>query len=1062
MSTRVKHGKERQDKYYYLAKEQGYRARSAFKILQLAKKFNIFENCNVLVDLCAAPGGWLQVAAKHLPVSSIIIGVDLVPIRPIKGVITIQSDIRTTRCRNLISQNLKGAEVDVVLHDGAPNVGANWNLDAFNQNVLVLEAAKLAAHVLKKGGIFVTKIFRSADYNSLIWMLGKCFERVKVTKPSSSRNVSAEIFAVCIGFRTLKALDPKLFNCEHVFISQGQAAEEQEEKETAKVTSLSQLLRQRKKVNREGYEEGDDFREHSVLDFLTSDNPPQMLISTNRFTFKPRSGLDEEASKKDAALLKAVMASALTTEEVKLLCSDIKVAGRADLQHLLKWRQKICRELFPADKDAKKSKAKAEKQDGEDDAVVEGDGEEGAEQPEAEEDALRRQQLELADRLRKDQRRSERKKRRALMKHKKAMAANSVMLTNDPELFSLSVLKGHDIDELDKSSDDSGDDSDKADKGKDDKASIHSRVSAAKRFDIPSDYSDTDSDDSDADSMDLQFETDSEVEDLEDDKVHNMEVDLEVQHEMAKLAESERAKPTKKLTRRQRVNMERGAELASLIESMQSEARLKAQQEMQESDSEDESEESVYEGGKSDDEGSDGSNTDDDEDDDDEEEEEEEGEGSEPESDADSEVADDKHSDDLPSTKKGASGKAAGKTIDRKAKEAMEDAMVDRWFDQDIFQEKTRETARKQKKKEPKKAKPSKKEASFAVVPAVSDADAIARVRDAVEEELTRDKETIAEVQAIGSLLVDKGSRMALIDGAYNRRTFDDGDLPSWFAEDEKKHSNYEMPVTKELMKRYKAKLYELKNRPIRKVLEARGRRKMRMERKLKSVLPRVEAMQNSDTGKSDAAKKLLRKVKRAASDKREKVYVVSRRGGSSTSAPKGGKGSRKVVKAVDKRMRKDNVRQKQKPRSQLVRSLSLCESIDLLSRARVTSSRSRLPVYTAEGESGNSGGSVVAAKDIGDNFFGETSPLPLAADSPVPAESYKPTTTRAADQDARIAALEAEVRLLKAQNAQLTVNACALYNTLMQHVEKLRATLREREAEIAEFKASSRHRGSP
>ncbi|GBE58603.1 et-dependent rRNA methyltransferase SPB1 [Babesia ovata] len=908
MSTRAKHGKERQDKYYYLAKEQGYRARSAFKILQLAKKFNIFENCNVLVDLCAAPGGWLQVASKHLPVSSIIIGVDLVPIRPIKGVITIQSDIRTTRCRNLISQHLKGAEVDVVLHDGAPNVGANWNLDAFNQNVLVLEAAKLAAHVLKKGGIFVTKIFRSADYNSLIWMLGKCFERVKVTKPSSSRNVSAEIFAVCIGFRTLKAFDPKLFNCEHVFISQGQAVQEQEEKETSKVTSLSQLLRQKKKVNREGYEEGDDFREYSVLDFLTSDNAPQMLISTNRFNFKPRNGLDEEAAKKDASLLKAVMASALTTEEVKLLCSDLKVAGRADLQHMLKWRQKICKEIFPSDKEAKKSKDKAEKQDGGDDAVVEDAGKEGAEEPEAEEDALRRQQLELADRLRRDQRRSERKKRRALMKHKKAMAGNSVMLSNDPDLFSLSVLKGHDIEELDKSSDASGDDSDKEGDGKE---STHSSVTAAKRYNIPLDDSDSDSDFSDADSMDLQFETDSEVEDLEADKVHSMEVDLEVQHEMAKLAEAERAKPTKKLTRRQRVNQERGAEMASLIESIQSEARLKAQQEMQESDSEDESEASADDGNKSHDEGSEGSNTDDEDDASD-----DEGEDDEPVSDADSDVADGKHSDAVTPASKATSNKTNAKISERKAKEAMEDAMVDRWFDQDIFEEKPRETARKQKKKEPKKEKASKKQASFAVVPAVSDADAIARVRDAVEEELTRDKATIAEVQAMGSLLVDKGTRMALIDGAYNRRTFDDGDLPSWFAEDEKKHSNYEMPVTKELMKRYKAKLYELKNRPIRKVLEARGRRKLRMERKLKSVLPRVEAMQNSDTGKSDAAKKLLRKVKRAASDKREKVYVVSRRGGTATKAPKGGKGSRKVVKAVDKRMRKDNVRQKQKPRS--------------------------------------------------------------------------------------------------------------------------------------------------
>ncbi|GFE53512.1 ribosomal protein RNA large subunit methyltransferase J family protein [Babesia ovis] len=868
MKTRVKQGKERQDKYYYLAKEQGYRARSAFKIIQLAKKFNIFENCNVLVDLCAAPGGWLQVAAKHLPISSIIVGVDLVPIRPIKGVVTIQADIRTQRCRNLISQQLRGAEVDVVLHDGAPNVGANWNLDAFNQNVLVLEAAKLASQVLRKGGIFVTKIFRylslcinhimlyrSADYNSLIWTLGKCFERVKVTKPSSSRNVSAEIFAVCIGFRTLKSLDPKLFNCEHVFISQATPTEE-ETNESAKITSLNQLLRQRKKVNKEGYEEGDDFREYNILDFVTTDNPPQMLVSSNRFVFRPRD--KPETLEKDNELLKQILSHPLTTEEVRLLCSDLKVAGRSDLHHLLKWRHKICKDLFPVDK-----KPKVENEVAAYPEQVE----------EPEEDTLKRQELEVADRVRKELRRTERKQRRAMMKHKKAMAGNSVILDSDPSLFRLSTLKGRDIDDLMNDSPDSGDDS-------------HSETLGQGGDDIL--YAGSDDNTSEADSMDLQFETDSE----DDDKIAKMEVDLEVQHEMSKLTEETRPKSTKKLTRRQRVNEERGAELSSLLENMQYEARLKAQQEMQDSDDElDDSED--------DDTGASGDVTD-------------------VEVIDDSQGGDDTNqiiSEESPGETKAT--KTSGPTKDdRDTKRALEDAMIDRWFDQDVFHDQPRETARKQKTRENKNAKAKNKEPTFTVVPAISDADAVERARDAIELELSRNKETIAEVQAMGSLLVNKDTRMALIDGAYNKRTFDDGELPSWFEEDEKKHSNYELPVTKELMKRYKAKLHELKNRPIRKVLEARGRRKLRVERKLKSVLPRVEALQNSDTGGARTAKKLLRKVQNTASNKREKVYVVSRRGGTTTTAPTGGKGSRKVTKAVDKRMKKDNVRQKRKPKS--------------------------------------------------------------------------------------------------------------------------------------------------
>ncbi|EDO08478.1 ribosomal RNA large subunit methyltransferase J family protein [Babesia bovis T2Bo] len=952
MKSRTKHGKERQDKYYYLAKEQGYRARSAFKIIQLAKKFNIFENCNVLVDLCAAPGGWLQVASKHLPVSSIIIGVDLVPIRPIKGVVTIQADIRTQRCRNLINQQLRGAEVDVVLHDGAPNVGANWNLDAFNQNVLVIEAAKLASNVLRKGGIFVTKIFRSADYNSLIWTLGKCFDRVKVTKPSSSRNVSAEIFAVCIGFRTLKSLDPKIFNCENVFISQGGAPADEPE-ESTKPSSLSELLRQVKKVNKEGYEEGDDFREYSIIEFLTSSNPAEMLVSSNRFVFRlgsKASGIDNEAE-----LLQKVESHSLTTEEIRLLCSDLKVAGRSDLQRLLKWRQKLHKEFFPVSKPEKHVV----------DTVTPVDAD-----AEPEEEALNREQIAALDRVRKDLRRTERKQRREMMKHKKALAGSaSISIDADPELFRLSTLRGHDIDEIL----DEDNESDSSSKAGDDFLYAGN--------DNASDYSDTDS-------MELQFETDD-----EDDRVAQMEVDLEVQHEMSKLADDRQPKVAKKLTRRQRVYQERGAELSSLLDSMQYEARLKAQQEMQESDEEESSDE-------------------------------------EPEV-----------------TEPVPQAVTLDNTTNDKTQSA-DDAMVDRWFDQDVFHDMPRETARKRKTRETPNDKKNKKEPTFTVVPAVSDADAVERVRDEVELELTRNKETIAEVQAMGSLLINKSTRMALIDGAYNRRTFDDGDLPSWFEDDEKKHSNYELPVTKELMKRYRAKLYELKNRPIRKVLEARGRRKMRVQRKLKSVLPRVEALQNSDTGSAKTAKKLLRKVQNTAANKREKVYVVSRRGGAASTAPSGGKGARKVTKVVDKRMKKDNVRQKRKPKSRsrkahLVHSVSICElaeHFDCVSAGpRCLDSAVSVSDIGIEKKSSEE----LCLSDIEKELYGDidASSLPELVVDTVCDEGVICTSHTCSQ---RIEALEAEVRLLRAQNAQLIVNSCALYNTLMQHIEKLRLGIQD------------------
>ncbi|KAJ0408294.1 hypothetical protein ATCC90586_008244 [Pythium insidiosum] len=153
----VKRKKHDKDKYYNLARQQGYRARSAFKLIQLNKKYDFLSTAKVCIDLCAAPGGWCQVAAKYMPASSIIIGIDLLPIRPIRGVKTFQCDITTAKCQQIIKQETQSWQVDVVLCDGAPNVGAEYTKDAYVQNELALVALKLAVDVMGRGATFVSK-----------------------------------------------------------------------------------------------------------------------------------------------------------------------------------------------------------------------------------------------------------------------------------------------------------------------------------------------------------------------------------------------------------------------------------------------------------------------------------------------------------------------------------------------------------------------------------------------------------------------------------------------------------------------------------------------------------------------------------------------------------------------------------------------------------------------------------------------------------------------------------------------------------------------------------------
>lgn len=327
-----RHGKakDRLDKYFYMAKEHGYRSRAAFKLIQLNRRFDFLTKAKCLVDLCAAPGGWLQVATKYMPISSIKIGIDLDPIKPVNGCTMIQCDITTQKCISLIRKEIKHFDCDVVLNDGAPNVGAQWNKDAYNQSELVLAALKLATQILKKGGTFVSKVFRSKDYNSLIWVLNYLFAKVEVVKPAASRASSAEIFIVCLGYKKPASIDPKYLDPKHIF---AEIADEEEDS-NKRITSLKKLLDSGVK-NRSGYDadgSGAFYKEAKLSEFIKSKDPYKILSRCHKIV------IDDEFKDEIAKIVKLPVT-------LKAICEDLKVLGRSDLTTLLKFRSKYLRQM---------------------------------------------------------------------------------------------------------------------------------------------------------------------------------------------------------------------------------------------------------------------------------------------------------------------------------------------------------------------------------------------------------------------------------------------------------------------------------------------------------------------------------------------------------------------------------------------------------------------------------------------------------------------------------------------------------------------------------------------
>ncbi|CAB3242283.1 unnamed protein product [Arctia plantaginis] len=826
MGKKTKVGKQRKDKYYQLAKETGYRSRAAFKLIQLNRKFGFLQKSRVCIDLCAAPGGWMQVAHQNMPLSSVVIGVDLFPIKPVPGCIGLTEDITTEKCKSAIKKEIKTWKADVVLHDGAPNVGLNWIHDAYQQACLTLSALKLATNFLRDGGWFVTKVFRSKDYHALLWVLKQFFKKVHATKPQASRNESSEIFVVCQGYIAPDTIDPKFLDPKHVF----------EDLEIVKKQHMNILHPEKqKKAKAEGYQENDYTTHHKVLlsQFLDPDQDPIDLLQ----------GCSEIVID-----VKDVAEHPKTTAEIKECCKDIKVLGRKDLKALLSW--------FKQMKELKSSQSKVDEKERSDEESQE---DVDADKKIEDEDDVDGEIAGLQD----EERRQSKRKRKQLNKQRQKLAEKmnlKMVLKGDDgpilesnDMFKLSDIKN--AEELARMVDQQPDILAEPSDDSDDELKVKRK------------YMKYDTESSKLDSSGLYYkDSDSELE---------LESDSDAEQDKESLAFSDSDTENKKINKITKLNTLRNSQVPKSttipknhplltdldktdpVSKRSKKAELWFQKDSFKDINEDE------------DEGVD--------------------------------------LDKLVETYKEKGKKVAEETISNI----------------------TNSTSRK-RKLEDESSDDDSSESDYdveeSVVPTSGNPSAKANKKDGFEvvsqdADLKRLKKNLkmdAETLALGTMIAtSKKFKRDLIDDGWNRYTFNDKNLPDWFVEDEKKHMKKPVIVPEKYTEEYKNRLQDINARPIKKVIEAKARKKKRMIKKMERAKKKVEAvMENADMSEREKSQQIKQLYKKAQTDGKKKVtYVVAKKHntGKRMKRPQGVKGHYKVV---DPRMKKDMRAQKAKEKT--------------------------------------------------------------------------------------------------------------------------------------------------
>ena len=187
----------RSDPWRRKARQEGYRARSAFKLKEIQEKFAPIRHGDTVLDVGCAPGGWSQVACELVGIEGLVVGVDLQTTSPIEGAVFIVGDIQDKVTQDSTREAFQGRVINTIISDISPDISGRYDIDQAISIDLVTMVCDYSLPLLNPGGAFITKVFQGPGLDALVKALKRRFSKVHRFSPISSRNASSEIYLVC-------------------------------------------------------------------------------------------------------------------------------------------------------------------------------------------------------------------------------------------------------------------------------------------------------------------------------------------------------------------------------------------------------------------------------------------------------------------------------------------------------------------------------------------------------------------------------------------------------------------------------------------------------------------------------------------------------------------------------------------------------------------------------------------------------------------------------------------------------------------------------------------------